>query len=306
MTTRPKSITFVTLTSHSYWLGFAALVESIRINSGLQLNSYQFLAYSSEPIPEFVLNWAEERKEAIRFVVGEELNEWTALASQQLDRLHESFKKIALFGIKPQGTGLHVFIDSDIICLNPLTDIFDYPAFAGAGYKSDHGSYKPWPNHPEYDHINGGFFIFEPSQEDCRQLIELYQSNPAKYSLFADQDLLADWVSRGKPVTPMPQEWNCLKGIVIPTTRKLNRTLLSNVKLLHFTGTNPWDLPFNLPLSEGRFLKIERIWWRYFKLAKLHPPHFKWSLIGPCYPYLRWLTGWKNYIIKRLCRAFGQ
>ncbi|GEM_PF-5009931 len=306
MVNTTKNITFITIANKAYWLGFAALVESIKTNSDLHLKSYQFLAYSSEPIPEYVLNWANEREESIKFIVGKELNEWNALAPQRYERLQESFKKIGLFGINPQGTDLHVFIDSDIICLNPLTDIFKYEAFAGVPYQSDHKTYKPWSQHPSFDHINGGFFIFEPSKEDRKQLINLYQSNPENYCLYADQDLLADWIAKGKTVTPMPQEWNCLKGIIIPINGKLNQSLLKNVKLLHFTGTNPWDLPTDIRLSEGRFLRIELLWWAHFQNSGIRPPKGAFAHLGKAIAYRRTLNARTNFIKNKYRRFLSR
>lgn len=301
-----STITFVTIASKRYWLGFAALVESIRQNSGLALSNYKFIAYSSEPIPPFLEKWADAREEDIEFRVGCELNDWVSRAPQSLDRLHESFKKIALFGMSDAGTALHIFIDSDIICLNSITDIFEFQAFAGVGYLSDHRSYAPWTQYPHQDHINGGLFLFKPSTKDRDSLMSLYNQNPENYTLFADQDLLADWIARGQPVNIMPTEWNCLKGIVVPVSGRLDTGLLKRVKFLHFTGTNPWDNPSDLPLSEGRFIQIERLWWNYFEASRINqhaPTTFKLSRSTL---YRRYFTARKTFLKKRGSRIVNR
>ena len=296
-----QTLTFVTLASNAYWLGFAALVESIRINSGLELAQYKFLAYSTDPITDWVLDWSKQRPEKIEFCVGEELNDFVSLSTQRYERLSVSIKKLGLFGIQHQGTDRHIFIDSDMLCLGSLKDIFDFEPFAGV------------PNSRHYletidgsdgtDHINGGFFIFEPSTKDRYELFSIYRNDPEKFTQFGDQDVFAEWVRQGKKVNFMPSEWNCMKGLLVPTGKKLNRSQLAKVRLLHFTGDNPWNIYAGIRLSEGRFFQLEQLWWHYLKQSNIQPTEKKFRQLNKTIPYKRWALARINFTKNRIKRG---
>ena len=301
-----QTLTFVTLASNAYWLGFAALVESIRSNSGLDLAQYKFLAYSTNPIPEWVLDWSKHRPEEIKFRVGEELNDFVSLSTQRYERLSVSIKKLGLFGIQHQGTDLHVFVDSDMLCLGSLTDIFQFEPFAGVPNSTDY--LEAIDGSDNTDHINGGFFIFEPSPKDRDELFSIYRNNPEKFTQFGDQDVFAEWVRQGKKVNFMPSRWNCMKGVLVPTGKKLNRSQLRKVRLLHFTGDNPWDIYNRIPLSEGRFFQLERLWWHYLKQSGIHPKDKELRKLNKMILYKRWVKARVNYSrnkIKNMLKKLG-
>lgn len=252
-----QSITFITLASNAYWLGFAALLESIRSNSELDDSQYKFLAYSTDEIPNWVRDWANNRPEQIDFKVGGELEDFVELSTQRFERLSISIKKLGLLGIQHQGTDRHIFIDSDMLCLGSLEEIVNFPPFAGVPNSTKFlsaidGSDKTY-------HINGGFFVFEPSIADRDELFSIYRENPDSFTNFGDQDVLAEWVKRGRKVNWMPSRWNCMKGLLVPPGEKLNREQLSGVKLLHFTGDNPWNFNNKIGFREGSFFNLETL-----------------------------------------------
>lgn len=296
----PRTITFVTLASNAYWLGFAALVESIRTNSQLCISQYKFMVYSTDPIPEWVKNWARERSEKIEFHVGKELNDFVSLSKQRYERLSVSIKKLGLFGIPHQGTDRHIFVDSDMLCLGSLSEIFQFEPFAGV--PNSKSFLEVIDGSDPTDHINGGFFIFEPSKEGRDELFTIYQTEPDRFTQFGDQDVIAEWVRQGRSVTYMPSEWNCLKGWLLEQNGSINLQTLGKVRILHFTGESPWEFNSRIRLNEGRYLRLELMWWRYLKGSGLPYGLSEFRNLNPFVAYKRWLYSRSNRILNRLRR----
>lgn len=298
------TVTFITIASNSYWLGFAALVESIRANSGLQADNYRFIAYSSSEIPDFVSNWANKRSESIEFRVGQELNDFISKSPQKYERLNESIKKIGLIGIQAEPNTRYVFIDSDIICLNSLSGIYQYKPFAGVPNSQNY--FAEINESVDVDHINGGFFIFEPSIKDRDELFSMYNEEPAKFTRFGDQDLLQAWNQKHNCIQFMPTAWNCQKGIIVPFEGKPKYSLLDTVRLLHFTGENPWEYTSTIKLNEGRYLKLEKMWWKYYTNSGIIAPVELYGQLSVKVAYKRFFRSRMNYLQNRLSRMLGK
>lgn len=296
-----NTITFITLASNRYWLGFASLVESIRQNSKLKHSQYTFLAYSTDSIPQWVLDWASAREENIVFRVGQELNDFVSLSEQKLERLSVSIKKLGLFAIPNQGSDLHAFIDSDMLCLNRLDDIFQFQAFAGVPNTSKY--IKTTVGLANEAFINGGFFIFDPQKSSRDALFSIYQSQPEKFTQFGDQDVIKDWIQNGQQVNYMPSKWNCMKGLVVDVDGRTDRDAFNEVKLLHFTGENPWDWNPDIRLSEGRFLELELLWWKYFRDSGIRPPHSVIKHGRSTLAYKRFFQARLNYLKNKAKRV---
>lgn len=299
-------LNFVTLCSGTYWMGFAALVESIRINSGIPLQRYQFIVYTNKAVPEFVSQWIENRKETIHIRTSEFLDTITSHVPQEQPNLEEALKKLALLG---EGSNdeksLYCMIDSDMICLNRLDGIFDLPPFAAA----PDSMLEPIQTYEASNltgPINTGFFTYRPSTTLRDRLISIYEANPAAYCKAADQDVINAWLKESTKGQRISTDWNTMKYVFRDRNKRENQTLLKRIKILHFIKTKPWSRIHQTEKfrNQRSLLTIEALWWHHFKASKMEDPEhyiFKTSI----HSLLRYLSSLKQHLVYHLKIKMG-
>ena len=221
-------------------------------------------------------------------------NENTAIVAE---RFRDTFTKLRAFEVYRQGFTRAAFLDADMAIFNDCPDrIFDTklpgPDWLGANHACvcnlDHDSWAPaeWQKgncayttlsspsdmaetpaddcRPTYRLLNGGMFLFYPSEDLWRRMLQLFNtSDRVKSYQFPDQDFLADFFwNKWQPVS---WKYNALKTMRYWHPRMWDD---DQVVVLHYIVDKPWERP----VSEsgvgghlGRDGETHQWWWKLFE-----------------------------------------
>ena len=154
-----------------------------------------------------------------------------------------------------------VFLDADVLVLQPIDELFEREEFSAA---PDAG----WP-----DCFNSGVFVYRPSRETHRKLIQFAKEQNASFD-GGDQGLLnrffANWRSEDI-ARHLPFTYNVTANAFYSYLPAIT-AFRGEVRVVHFAGSlKPWHLTFN-PQNEqlsgnlGQQNDIQRefllSWWR--------------------------------------------
>jgi glycogenin glucosyltransferase len=251
-----SSEAFVTLaTNDSYALGALVVAQSLR-KVGTQK---RLVVLISKTLSDLLRRTLETSFDEI--VLVEELNSNDTEHLRLLSRpeLGVTFTKINCWLLEKYSKC--VFLDSDIVVLKNIDDLFEREEFSAA---PDAG----WP-----DCFNSGVFVYRPSKETFTKLVQFASQQNASFD-GGDQGLLnaffSNWrssdISRHLPFTYNVTA-NTFYSYVPAVTQFRN-----DIRVVHFAGAlKPWQLTYN-PQNEqlsgnlGGQHEIQRefllSWWR--------------------------------------------
>ena len=300
-------INFIVLCSGSYWMGFAALVESILRNGCLDINNYNFQVYTNDSVPDFVQKWIDNREEKILISSASVLDRVKPRVTQEQQRLTEALRKITLLGEHNKTIeARHILIDADMICIGSIEQLLEFNGFHSAPNSLEKFITVNQDNRANSTEINSGFMAFKPSNTICDDLIRIYNAHPQRYTKAADQDVFNEWQRQSGMIQLIGSEWNCLKTVYAKLNKKSEyNQILKKTKILHYILDKPWELPSNpakLSLQRSQF-KLERLWWRYYLTAGMHDPEKYWSRSW-LHPFRRLFASWKQSKINRFKTKF--
>lgn len=281
-------INFVTLCSGEYWMGFAALVESIAQNSELDVASYRFSVYTNRAVDSEVLSWIASRRERIDVLESSDLDLIEVRHPQEQPHLAEALKKVVLIGESVEDADeRQVMIDSDMLCLGSLAGIEDLPSFAAAPDALYGFVAQVEPSDQPVD-VNTGFVTFVPSVELRDALIAMYNAGPELYCKAADQDLFNALNRERGFMELIGSEWNGLKSVLRDKGRDERAALLGQMRLLHIITEKPWSRVGKVGpyYRQKSLLEVEQLWWRYYSDAGLRDRQ-GYPLRAQLHPYLR-------------------
>lgn len=269
--TRMMKYTFATLLSSSdYLLGVIVLYKSLQKYGKTQ---YPFLCVCSKSIKDNDISKLE--KVGIKCKkLSTSATEDTDLSSQppEYRRWSNTFDKLLIWGLTEYDK--IVFVDSDMIVLDNLDDLFDKAPFTAVAA----GSIYNW------NHFNSGLMVVEPDMGIHNDLISLIPSTIddilTEKGCVGDEDVvikyMPDWVE--KENLHLHEGYNMIFRGMTEYHRKMGFNYGKNIKVVHFIG--PWyDKPWNHSLWKvfyhlvGYFLHnryglkayiaYQRMLWRY-------------------------------------------
>ena len=301
------TINFITICSGSYWLGFAALVESIRRNGCLDIDCYNFQVYTNDSVPDFVQKWINSRNEKISICNASVLDRVKPRVPQEQQRLTESLRKITLLGENNKTIETrHILIDADMICIGSIEQLLEFNGFHSAPNSLEKFITIDQNDRIDSTEINGGFMVFKPSEKIRDYLIRIYNAHPQRFTKAADQDVFNEWQRQSAMIQLIGSEWNCLKTVYAKLNKRSEyNQILKKTKILHYILDKPWELPDNpakLSLQRSQF-KLERLWWRYYLTAGMHDPEKYWGRSW-LHPSRRLFASWKQNKINRFKTKF--
>jgi glycogenin glucosyltransferase len=251
-----SSEAFVTLaTNDGYALGALVVAESLR-KVGTKRRLVVLISNNVSDLLRRTLGTSFDE-----VVVVEELNSNDSEHLSLLARpeLGVTFTKINCWLLEKYSKC--VFLDADVVVLQDIDDLFQREEFSAA---PDAG----WP-----DCFNSGVFVYQPSKETFRQLVQFASEKQASFD-GGDQGLLnaffSNWrssdISRHLPFTYNVTS-NTFYSYVPAVTRFRN-----DIRVVHFAGAlKPWQLTYN-PENEqlsgnlGGQHEVQRefllAWWR--------------------------------------------
>jgi hypothetical protein len=233
-----KPYRLVTTLDEAYVPGFLALVRSLKRRAGIEF-SLTVVLYG--PLSDASLARIESLGEADTFGRKEELGEfriprqWT-----HTPRMAPNFDKILIWRLPPGETAC--YLDSDILCLNPLRglprlephSVAMMQSAIGAG-PDDDPAYRPSGMYP----WNAGVMVFRPDAA----VFEAVQRHAATYTgpiRYGDQVILNDYFAehRRAAVRYLSPNWNMSTWVREKYPRLFDP---ARVRLLHFAHeAKPW------------------------------------------------------------------
>ena len=258
-------VRFVSIVSPDFWPGFAALAQSLVENSGLNREDYELVAICDPACAP--AKWIASRRERLSVLPISELPAIPVLSAQsQGKRMEQALQKLGVFAL-PEEWGTCVYIDSDMVCVNPIIELsVMQPLSAACDFLSGFGK-EPKESSEGSTDINTGLMVFSPSQLTFRELVALYNERHAERTHKGDQDIINMWIRETRqPVQRLGSEWNFSKRLQDCAGLSWVKKNLKRIKILHFVGAKPWTPNSEInTVRECRYGWMERIWWDYFE-----------------------------------------
>lgn len=261
-------VRLVSIVSPDFWPGFAALAQSLVENSGFDRDDYELVAIcdpASAPT-----KWIASRRERVSVLPISELPAIPVLSAQsQGKRMEQALQKLGVFAL-PEEWGTCVYIDSDMVCINPIGELAVMePLSAACDFLSGFGKELKQSSDGNAD-INTGLMVFSPSAASFRELVTLYNERHAERTHKGDQDIINMWIREtGQPVHRLGSEWNFSKRLQDTTGMQWLKSHIEQIKILHFVGAKPWASNREITtVRECRYQFLELIWWDYFDRSK--------------------------------------
>jgi hypothetical protein len=251
------SQSYVTLTTSDFVLGTVALFRSLRrtgtnypltvMHSGLARDRIAFLSSMGMRLRE----------------VEPIANPYNGSGTKRRRFLH-TYTKLRAFGLTEFEKV--VFLDSDMIVLRPIDELFQAQPFAAC---PDLG--KEWKE----NQFNSGLMVIAPSKELEAELVGRVQSVPSRDNSdqgFLNQHFINRW-------HPLDRRYNTLKRMYRHFPDRFD---LTEIKVLHYVGGKPWKR--DAPKDEREYRDLHRLWWKYYRDEgdlKVPPPSKLQKPAGP-------------------------
>lgn len=164
-----------------------------------------------------------------------------------------------------------VFLDSDLLVLSNIDELFDHEPFSGvcAG--------KSWPGNEDWRGINSGVMVVRPDFDVMQKLISIVPSVAEKCKrenrLMGDQDVLQYYLTEKWDETPslqLEEGYNVFADFLDYYIKKLGYSCDGkgerNIYIVHFIGrTKPW---MKLSMREYFWLLQKRLWNPYYIIMR--------------------------------------
>jgi glycogenin glucosyltransferase len=251
-----SSEAFVTLaTNDGYALGALVVAQSLR-KVGTQR---RLVVMISNNLSDLIRRTLESSFDEV--VVVEELNSHDTehLGLLRRPELGITFTKINCWLLEKYSKC--VFLDADVVVLSNIDDLFQREEFSAA---PDAG----WP-----DCFNSGVFVYQPSKETFRKLVQFASQQDASFD-GGDQGLLNSYFSNWRTSDisrHLPFVYNVTSNTFYSYVPAVTR-FRNDIRVVHFAGAlKPWQLTFN-PQNEklsgnlGGQYEVQKefllSWWR--------------------------------------------
>jgi len=226
---------FVTLlSSENYLQGVVGLSRSLAaVNSAYPL----YCAVSADMPAEIDDRLASYGISVIRLT--EQMEAPDAAANREFPQWSRTFDKLLVWGLT-QFEKI-VFVDSDIIVVENIDDLFEYPDFSAVI------SGRDFPGNESWDFMNSGVVVLTPDVEILRRLKECAASLLAEHpSSAGDQDVLERFLPRWKDCEELHlgQGYNMTATYLDYYIRYQGYGYHGEplIRTLHFTGAlKPWQ-----------------------------------------------------------------
>jgi len=222
-----KKAFVTTLNTDNYLPGVIVLERSIRENC-----SHRLFVLVSHGLKEST--YEALRRRGIEFDFADDVDVDPELFAETVD-IYSHWKntlfKLRIFELT-QFEKI-VFIDSDILILEPIDDLFDRPDMSAviAG--------RSYPGNEHWRDLNSGVFVIEPRTDIVNKLIGIVPAVSAVKQSFGDQDILSEYFSDW----PNDERLHLPEGYNVFLDHYHYYIKHGGVKALHFIGKiKPWML----------------------------------------------------------------
>ena len=140
-----------------------------------------------------------------------------------------------------------VYLDSDMVVLQSVDDLFNHDGFAAV---ADHGL------EVNYDRFNSGMFAFNPDAALFEHMMEAVESTHSYDD--GDQGFLNEMFPNWKG---LPHEYNVNKRW---SAHHPNLFRLDTTRILHFVGVKPWQ-----PEADSAYDDLNRLWYSFLSNSEL-------------------------------------
>jgi hypothetical protein len=294
-------VRFISIVSPDFWPGFAALAQSLVENSGLDREDYELVVICD---PAFApAKWIASRPERISVLPISELPVVPVLSPQsQGRRMEQALQKLAVFAL-PEQWGTCVYIDSDMVCLNPIEELAAMQPLTAAHDFLSGFDREPTASSEGNADINTGIMVFSPSQATFHNLVSIYSERHAERTDKGDQDIINMWIQETRQsVQRLGSEWNFSKRLQDCVGVRWVKENLKRIKILHFVGVKPWTPNSEInTVRECQYGWMEKIWWEYFERSGF-AAHMENPPNRPAVFLRQWILPWtKPAILKEHC-----
>jgi hypothetical protein len=212
---------FVTILTESYYVGFETL-------------AYSLLRWSPPELPELwiVEDGSVKNYDSLTdmgFKINVRLTEDLAPSDwfpKVNPRIQWNWNKLKLWML-PEDK--YVYIDADMLCMNPWDDIFSYPDFSIA-------------EDQKMGSRNLGLFVFQSSPKTYNELLDLTKTLQEEGNQFknAEQSVISHWLVRGlHPFEILPRKYNMFNKFFSRDPAQWNP---KEAVFIHYLGpVKPWD-----------------------------------------------------------------
>ncbi|KAF0093169.1 MAG: hypothetical protein E1N59_3084 [Puniceicoccaceae bacterium 5H] len=248
---------FVTIADAPYIPGLLAMLQSMKENGNLPADT-RFYVIHEDPLEKRHIESLEQVGISIEFLPRQSLGDVPALAPQYRDLFIFTFKKLLVLKLPVQGKV--AFVDSDMLCLNPLDGIEELEHFSAA---PAYGNSAP-EDTAGGPMINSGFFVYEPSEELFNDVLDYYFNCGRSFD-FGDQQVLSFYFRErsSDPLHLCDLKWNTVKRLKHAFPQFFD---LDKICFLHYVDTKPWERP-RLHRFERHYIPLYHMWWPYFVRA---------------------------------------
>lgn len=135
-----------------------------------------------------------------------------------------------------------VYLDSDMLVLENIDELFNKPHMAAAV------AGKKYPGHENWTKLNSGIMVLEPKQGMINEFMRILPSVIQKKEYFGDQDIIQEYYNRWEndKSLELDERYNLFFSYVPYYIKNLGYKLASddheqNIAVIHFIGKNkPW------------------------------------------------------------------
>ncbi len=267
----PSPVRLVTMVDERYLPGLIALLESLQRLGNCPAGLCISVVYCGKQLPPVTSK--------IRTHYAPQFNvDWRLLDEVARDagvaalehggsdqaRFATALQKLLVFSLDVEEPCL--FVDADVICLNPIpwTELSACEADFAAVEDQGFGAAELINGSPM---LNTGVFKFRPSAELFGRLMDFYQKHPERFRRLGDQVGLNHFFSSMMQysVKVLPSYWNVLKR------RHLREgTLQDEPVFLHYVGRKPWQPAAPWNWREWGYAPLDRRWHLLFQLSSIH------------------------------------
>jgi lipopolysaccharide biosynthesis glycosyltransferase len=236
---------FVTLTNKKYIPGTLAMINSMKINSGIE--DLKFTVVTEPDVEKSDRGKIKSLGVSVKFVSRQSLGELDAFDYFKPE-FKVSLQKLLILKLKEP---LIYFIDSDMICLRDVSEMLEHKHFTstlvfGRNMKTQVLG-RP--------HFSGGKFCIAPSQELFSEVIEFLNDNPDIHYRLADQTVMNYFMYTKYPndVHLLDIEWEMINHLYKyrPVTWQSRKP-----RFIHYCNNKPW-----LGGVGPKYRPIEKLWW---------------------------------------------
>jgi len=266
---------FVTIATEDFTPGVLTLIKSMEVNAGLK---FDFTVIKLDEFSEETMQKFNQLQTNVEFFAAQELGQFE-FDEELLEDNHRTLHQKKFLIYKLPYNEKMCYLDSDLLCLNDISDIEDFEPLTVA---PNIGREDPETinNRPMF---NSGLMIFQPSKQRFQELQEFAHQYDQKM-MYGDQRLLNEYYLNHCPeeVNYLGFNWN-----VMITSKRFRPNLYKKVqeegiKFLHFTSFKPWiyQKPFPELIKRDEKILDKSIINKAYKRIKYRNEIIDWEVLS--------------------------